>query len=71
MRDTFLNLSYRAKGGMDKKMLAHSLNSVNEKGYLWRNSKREKPVAYILNEKFHPCTSKSSKHSSENEENHI
>ena len=56
---------------MDKKMLAHSLNSVNEKGYLWRNSKREKPVAYILNEKFHPCTSKSSKHYSENEENHI
>ena len=40
MRDTFLNLTYRAKGGMDKNMLARTLSAGNDSSYLWRKESR-------------------------------
>lgn len=35
MRDTFFNISYKYKGGLDRKGLAKSLNSINETSYFF------------------------------------
>jgi hypothetical protein len=37
MRDTFYNISYKYKGGLDRKGLARSLNSINENSYFYTN----------------------------------
>jgi hypothetical protein len=36
MRDTFLNLQFKAKGGLDKRGLVKQLNSINEPSYFWK-----------------------------------
>lgn len=62
MRDTFFNISYKYKGGLDRKSLAKSLNSINETSYFFSSEKQQKPVAYILNEKFNPNNVRASRH---------
>jgi len=62
MRDTFYNISYMYKGGLDRKQLARSLNSINDNSLFFKAEKQQKPVAYILNEKFNPTNVRSSRY---------
>lgn len=50
------------KGGLDRKQLARSLNSINDNSLFFKAEKQQKPVAYILNEKFNPTNVRSSRY---------
>jgi hypothetical protein len=71
MRDTFYNISYKYKGGLDRKGLARSLNSINENSYFFSSQKQKKPVAYVLNEKFNPASVRTSRHFQQEADNHM
>ena len=71
MRDAFYNISYMYKGGLDRKQLARSLNSINDHSYFMSSSKQEKPVAYLLNEKFTPTNVRTSRHFNAEQETHM
>jgi hypothetical protein len=62
MRDTFVNIAYKYKGGLDRKGLAKSLNSINDQSYFFSSEKQQKPVAYVLNEKFNPSNVRTSRY---------
>jgi hypothetical protein len=40
MRDTFYNISYMYKGGLDRKQLARSLNSINDNSLFFKAEKQ-------------------------------
>lgn len=71
MRDTFFNIAYKYKGGLDRKGLAKSLNSINEQSYFFSSEGNQKPVAFVLNEKFTPTNVRSSRHYTQEADNHM
>lgn len=69
MRDAFYNISYMYKGGLDRKQLARSLNSINDSNFM-SGERQQKPVAYVLNEKFTPINVRASRHFNTEQESH-